>query len=141
MKLVTADQMRSLEEAVFASGVSQPQLMESAGRAVAVAIRERLGGARARRIVVLVGPGNNGGDGLVAARHRYDFGADIVVFLLTSRPANDANLAILYDRGIEVVAVDSPQAEGTLYEAIDRADVVVDAVLGIGKQRPLDGLI
>ena len=141
MKLVTADQMRSLEEAVFASGVSQPQLMDTAGRAVAVAIRERLGGARARRIVVLVGPGNNGGDGLVAARHLYDFGADIIVFLLTARPHGDANLAILNDRGIEVQAVDSPQAESALYEAIDRADLVVDSVLGIGHQRPLDGLI
>ena len=141
MKLVTAGQMRSLEEAVFASGVSQPQLMDTAGRAVAVAIRERLGGARARRIVVLVGPGNNGGDGLVAARHLYDFGADIIVFLLTGRSPADTNLAVLHDRGIEVQALDGAQAESMLYEAIDRADVVVDAVLGIGKQRPLEGAI
>jgi NAD(P)H-hydrate epimerase len=141
MKLVTAEQMRALEGAAFASGTSQDQLMENAGRALAVAMRERLGGARARRIVVLVGPGNNGGDGLVAARHLYDFGADIVVFLLAPRSAEDANLKILHDRGIEVQALDSPGSESNLNEAIDRADVVLDAVLGIGARRPLDGPI
>ena len=139
MKLVTADQMRALEEAAFATGTSATQLMENAGRALAVAIREHLGGARARRIVVLVGPGNNGGDGLVAARHLYDFGADIIVYLLAPRPAGDPNLSILRDRGMDVFQVDETQSESSLQEALDRADVVVDAVFGIGRRRPLEG--
>ena len=141
MKLVTVGQMRALEEAAFAAGTTQPQLMEHAGRAIAVAIRERLGGVRARRIVVLVGPGNNGGDGLIAARHLYDFGADIVAYLLAPRSAEDAALESVRSRGIEVVDLSGGQPDAGLQETLGRADVVVDAVLGIGRFRPLEGLI
>ena len=141
MKLVTAAQMRDLEEAAFASGTTQAQLMETAGRSVAVAVREHLGGARARRIVVLVGPGNNGGDGMIAARHLYDFGADILVFLLTPRPDGDPLVENLRSRGLEVITLSGDEPDGGLLEALDRADAVLDAVLGIGARRPLDGLI
>jgi NAD(P)H-hydrate epimerase len=142
MKLVTAAQMRALEDAAFASGTTQPQLMENAGRAIAVAIRERLGGARARRIVVLVGPGNNGGDGLIAARHLYDFGADVLAYVLAPRPGGDTLVESVRSRGIEVVDLsDRATLDGGLQEALDRADVVIDAVLGIGRFRPLDGLL
>jgi NAD(P)H-hydrate epimerase len=141
MKLVTAGQMRAIEATAFASGISQPQLMETAGRAIAVAIRERLGGARARRIVVLVGPGNNGGDGLIAARHLYDFGADILVYLMTPRPAGDTYVDNLRSRGLEVIDLSGAQGDAGLQEALDRADVVIDAVLGIGSVRALEGLI
>ena len=142
MKLVTAAQMRALEDAAFAAGTTQPQLMENAGRAIAVAIREQLGGARARRIVVLAGPGNNGGDGLIAARHLYDFGADVLAYVLAPRPAGDPILDSVKSRGIEVIDVsDRSSLDGVLQEALDRADVVMDAVLGIGRFRPLEGLI
>ena len=133
--------MRAREEAAFAAGTTQPELMEHAGRAIAVAIRERLGGARARRVVVLVGSGNNGGDGLIAARHLYDFGADIVAYVLAARPAEDASLESAQSRGIEVVDLSGGQSDAALQEALERADVVVDAVLGIGRLRPLQGLI
>ena len=70
MNVVTVEEMHRLEQRAVDAGISIPELMERAGLAVAVATREELGGAAGRRIVVLVGPGNNGGDGLVAARHR-----------------------------------------------------------------------
>src|SRR5688500_8414640 len=100
MKLVTAAEMRALEEAALGAGAPQAGLMENAGGAVAGTIRGHLGDARARRILVLVGPGNNGGDGLVAARHLHDFGGDVRVGLLTPRPDNDPNLAELEKRDI-----------------------------------------
>src|SRR4051812_19084840 len=104
MKLVTAAEMRALEESAAASGKTSSVLMENAGRGVAMAIRNHLGGARARRIVILVGPGNNGGDGLVAARYLYDLGADVFVYLLGPRPADDSNLDRLRNSDVEVVA-------------------------------------
>jgi NAD(P)H-hydrate epimerase len=139
MKLVTAAEMRSLEEAAFATGVTADALMENAGRAVAGTVRGHLGDARARRIVVLVGPGNNGGDGLVAARHLHDFGGDVRVFLFAPRPAEDRNLRQVLEREIEVAQF----AEGDAAQAdtLRRADAVIDAVLGTGRQRPLDGTV
>jgi NAD(P)H-hydrate epimerase len=139
MKLVTASEMRALEDAAFAAGATPAGLMENAGRAVAGTIRGHLGDARARRIVVLVGPGNNGGDGLVAARHLHDFGGDVRVFLLAPRSSEDPNLRELTKREIECLSVTS--ADDGLQDAIRRADAVIDAVLGTGRQRPLAGPI
>ena len=137
MKLVTAAEMRALEQAAFAGGATADGLMENAGRAVAEAVRDHLGGVRARRILVLAGPGNNGGDGLVAARHLCDFGADVTVCLLAPRPEDDPNLAAVRSRDVEVIEVAAPAS--ALNEAVGRADAVVDAVLGIGPRRPLAG--
>ncbi|MYE05727.1 MAG: bifunctional ADP-dependent NAD(P)H-hydrate dehydratase/NAD(P)H-hydrate epimerase, partial [Chloroflexi bacterium] len=69
MKLLTSAEMRELEARAEAAGVSTDTLMENAGLAVAQEIWMQLGSLEDRRIAVLVGPGNNGGDGLVAARH------------------------------------------------------------------------
>jgi hydroxyethylthiazole kinase-like uncharacterized protein yjeF len=141
LKLVTAAEMRALEERTAAEGRPRAELMENAGRAVAQAVRNHLGGARARRIVVLVGPGNNGGDGLVAARYLYDFGADVFVYLLGSRPAPDPNLDALRPRDLELVSADEPEARASLIEALSLADAVIDAILGTGRARPLTGAI
>jgi len=135
--------MRAIEEAAFRAGFTATGLMENAGRAIAEAVRDHLGSARARRVLVLVGPGNNGGDGLVAARYLHDSGADVSVCLLAPRAADDANLAAVRSREIEVIEPVSPAggAAGALADAVGRADAVIDAVLGIGRQRPLGGAI
>ncbi|MPZ51083.1 MAG: NAD(P)H-hydrate dehydratase [Dehalococcoidia bacterium] len=132
--------MRALEAQTFAAGTTQAALMETAGRAVAVAVAERLGAVRARRILVLVGPGNNGGDGLVAARHLHGFGAEVVVYLLTRRNDDDSNLQAVRQLGIETLEASS-DVTPAFDEALARADVVIDAVLGTGRQRPLEGVI
>jgi NAD(P)H-hydrate epimerase len=139
MKLVTADEMRAIEQRVFDAGTPASTLMENAGRAVAKAIAERLGGGRARRVVVLVGPGNNGGDGLVAARYLAQDAAQVVALLLTDRHADDANLRLALEADVEVVQPADVARE--LDGALARADGVVDAILGIGRRRPLEGLI
>jgi hydroxyethylthiazole kinase-like uncharacterized protein yjeF len=139
MKLVTASQMRAIEAAAFESGAATPQgLMETAGRLVAERVAARLGNARAKRIVVLVGPGNNGGDGLVAARHLDEMGAEVRVYLLAPRPAPDDNLAAVRDRDIEVVNLEAGAPERDLHTDVVAADAVLDAVLGIGRSRPLN---
>ena len=130
-----------LEEQAAAAGKPAALLMESAGLAVANAVREHIGGARARRIVVLIGPGNNGGDGLVAARHLYEFGEDVFVYLMTPRPQPDPHLESLRQRDVEVVEASDPGSQGRFEEALSRADVVIDAVLGSGRLRPLEGAI
>jgi NAD(P)H-hydrate epimerase len=113
--------------------------MEAAGRGVAEAVKERLGNVRARRIVLLIGPGNNGGDGLIAARELHDFGASVSVFILTPRAAEDRGIAALAARDVEIAGEDAPIA--SLADAISHADLIIDAVLGSGRQRPIGGRI
>ncbi len=67
-KIVTVEQMRAIEQASDKKGHSYAAMMEMAGRAVAERVKYLLAGTPEPRIAVLVGPGNNGGDGLVAAR-------------------------------------------------------------------------
>jgi NAD(P)H-hydrate epimerase len=140
MKLVTGTEMRALEERAFAAGTSAEQLMANAGHAIADALHEPLGGIPARRVVVLVGPGNNGGDGLVAAKHLHDFGAEVIVYLLAARSEDDRNLEEVRKRDIEVIRLNGG-VDYAYDEAIARADAVIDAVLGTGNIRPLDGVM
>jgi NAD(P)H-hydrate epimerase len=115
--------------------------MEQAGLAVAQEAWLTLGVVAGRRIFVLVGPGNNGGDGLVAARHLAEWESDIVVYLIAPRPDGDANYARIVELGVPiVVAADDPEFT-SLQEALDRAEMVVDALLGTGRSRPIDGTL
>ena len=136
MKVVTAAQMAAIEQASERAGVSTDALMENAGLAVARAARDELDGVAGARIVVLVGPGNNGADGLVAARHLRRWGADVVCCLLTQRPDVDPKLDLARQYGAEIA--DGPDGE-TLERLIGRSQLVIDAVLGTGRSRPLSG--
>jgi NAD(P)H-hydrate epimerase len=135
VKLCTAAEMRALEERAAALGRPPEMLMEEAGLGVAQEVWIGLGAVPERGVVVLVGPGNNGGDGLVAARHLHDFGANVTVVLLAPRGEDDAHLKQLVERAVPV------HDAAALAEALNAANAVVDAVLGTGRARPLDGAI
>ncbi len=94
MKLVTAAEMRRLEQAAVAAGSSEAQLMEEAGLAVAQEAWMLLGTLEGRRIVVLAGPGNNGGDGLVAGRQLASWGAEVAAYMPINarRPVADGGV-------------------------------------------------
>ncbi|HET9511848.1 MAG TPA: NAD(P)H-hydrate dehydratase [Sphingomonas sp.] len=122
--IVTAAQMRAAEAAVFAMGASQDILMERAGRAVADQVVRLAAG---RPVLVLAGPGNNGGDGYVVARLLKARGLCVAVAALGEPKAGAAaRMAGLWDGAI-----------GTLAQAAPRP-IVVDALLGIGRPRPFD---
>src|SRR6202012_5583093 len=81
MKILTADEMRTADRVTTERfGISSLELMEHAGRAVARFILREL--PQRRHIVVLCGKGNNGGDGLVAARHLAEAGCTVSVLIL-----------------------------------------------------------
>ncbi len=138
MKLVTVAEMR---EAEAKAGVPVYQLMENAGLAVAQEVWLLLGEVVDRRVLVLVGPGNNGGDGLVAARHLHDWGGKVEVYLLAPRPPADPVYAQVVERGIPIylASQDALESFKALEEALARADVVIDAILGTGRARPIGG--
>ncbi len=137
MRLVNTEGMRRLEETCVAAGGSVPLLMERAGRAVAEAVRRGLGGVVAgRRVVALVGPGNNGGDGLVAGRWLHDWGARLSVVLCGTRPDQDPHLQEIVSRRVAVQRADD-LTEAATEALLAGADVALDALLGTGRARPI----
>ena len=137
MKLLTSAEMRELEQRAEAAGVSTDTLMENAGLAVAQEIWMQLGSLEDRRIAVLVGPGNNGGDGLVAARHLHEWGAQVRVYALRER--EDLQWTQTLELGVPCGTV----AEDENFEALEGllagAEAIVDALLGTGSSRPISG--
>jgi NAD(P)H-hydrate epimerase len=139
VKLVTAEQMRRIDRLSGEAGVGTDVLMENAGLAVAQESWMVLGTLEERRIVVLAGPGNNGGDGLVAARYLHEWGAGVQVYLLTPRPEDDANYRRLVEANVPLACAEDDSGLATLDAALAEADLVVDALLGTGAARPIDG--
>ena len=86
MKILTARDMRLVEAAAVAGGLDYPRLMENAGSAAGRMIRSRYD-VRGRKVSVLCGKGNNGGDGFVVSRKLMEAGAEVTVVLLCGKPA------------------------------------------------------
>lgn len=140
MKVVTTAQMRALEQAAVDAGATWEGLMEQAGWGVAQEALGLAGSPAGRRVLVLVGPGNNGGDGLVAARHLCDAGARVTLYLYRRRgPEADANWQRCRARDIAEHAADDDQDHAELRGLLAEADLVIDALLGAGIARPVAG--
>ena len=139
MKIVTAAQMAAIERASEQIGVSTDELMENAGLAVASAARNSLGGVAGAGIVVLVGSGNNGADGLVAARHLRRWGGEVTAYLVAGRPENDPKMDLALNYGVIVVSGADDKKLTSLDRLLSRSRLVIDAVLGTGRARPLQG--
>lgn len=147
MKLVTPQEMAEIDRrAMEEYGIPGIVLMENAGLRVVEVVRRLLGGEVAgRRVDIFSGRGNNGGDGLVVARHLMNAGARVNVFLLAppDRIAGDArtNLSIYERQGGRVYPVlesrDIMKAEVSLL----RAEVVVDAIFGTGFKGAASGTV
>lgn len=137
MKIVTVAEMRRLEELSVANGISTEQLMESAGLGAARRIAQFLNGPRGKRVLILVGPGNNGGDGLVVARFLSDWGSLVTLYLVGGRRAGDSNYEECLSRRMRIIESGNGDDNFALSSYLSLADVVVDAILGIGQKLPL----
>ena len=137
MKVVTAEEMASLERAANDSGLGYEEMMESAGRAAAQAIKERIAGSS--QILVLVGPGNNGGDGLIAARYLHEWAFPVTVYVWKRSQDPDPNLARVEERHIPILWADDDAALAQLSDLVGRCDALVDALLGTGTMGALRG--
>ena len=139
VKVFTVAQMEAAEREADAEGVSYAQMMENAGRGVAEAIMERFDVA-GMQILVLVGPGNNGGDGLVAGRYLAEAGAEVAFYLYRGRDtAEDENFARIEAMGLFHVNAKFDQRYRVLRLRLRATDMVVDALLGTGVDRPIGG--
>ena len=138
-KVLSVEKMREVERAADAGGLTYAAMMENAGRSVAQHILQRIPEIAGRRIAILIGPGNNGGDGLVVGHYLAEAGAQVAAYLLKERPAQDVNLARLQGHGALIAVAESDQRSRVLRNLMGSADVVVDAVLGTGVRLPLEG--
>ena len=140
MKIVTAEQMRQIDAACVSRGTPVSVLMENAGRAVAEETLKYLGTLEGHHILCLIGAGNNGGDGLVAARYLREQGGHIAAYICAPRPADDKNLALAREKGITLVEAAQDTGLKQIDEFAAGATCVIDALLGTGKLRPLEGV-
>jgi len=121
--------MGDVDRAAQDAGIDATSLMEAAGSAVAVAVGARW---QMRPVTVLCGPGNNGGDGFVAARHLADAGWPVKLALLGSREklrGAAADASRKWNGPVAPFSVD----------ILDSASIVIDAIFGAGLSRPLTG--
>jgi len=143
LKIVTPSQMREIDRRAI-EGLAIPSLvlMENAGSSVVDEILERVERERIK-VSVLCGPGNNGGDGMVAARHLFDRGHEVAVFLGVPRASfhGDAKvqLRILSRLGVEISVLSSPSSMERALSRVAGSDVVIDALFGTGLDKPLEG--
>ncbi|HME29209.1 MAG TPA: NAD(P)H-hydrate dehydratase [Pseudolabrys sp.] len=129
MELLTTGEMAEADRLAIADGIPGIELMENAGRAVAdaTAMMQR------RRITVVAGPGNNGGDGFVAARHLSRRGFAVRLFFVGDPKKLKGDAALAAERWSGAVEKASPAA-------LTDCDIIVDALFGAGLDREVEGL-
>ncbi len=130
IELLTTAEMAEADRLTIAGGVAGIDLMENAGRAVADAASAMLQG---RRVVVVAGPGNNGGDGFVAARHLAERGHAVRVSFVGDRSRLKGDAALAAKRWTGPLEDASPGALTT-------GDIVIDALFGAGLDRAIEGM-
>lgn len=138
MRLVKAAQMREMDlDATRRYSIPSLILMENAGLSIVQVIMQRFLGeeVQGKRVFIIAGPGNNGGDGFVVGRHLFNKGA-FVGFLITVPPDNyrgDAavNLKIVQDMGLPYTVLQPENLDSVAVE-LEKADLIVDALFGTG---------
>ncbi len=130
LELLTTEEMGRADRLAVAAGVESLALMENAGRAVALEAGQML--ARGARVSVICGPGNNGGDGFVAARYLQESGFDVAVALLGPRDALKGDAAAVARRW-------TGRVDPLAFASCEGAQLIIDALFGAGLARPLEG--
>ncbi len=133
LDVLTAEDVRRQDAACEARGISTETLMGNAGFAVASAARRMLGGSYGRRVVIVCGKGNNAGDGLVAGRVLTAWGASVTAVMLLGEDLGGAARGALERFPGRVVGPERFARE------VGRADLVIDAIFGVGLSRAPEG--
>src|SRR5213594_9499 len=146
MRVLNSAQMREADRRTIDDiGIPSLVLMENAGRQAVAAMEAVHDDLAERKVAVLCGRGNNGGDGFVVARTLAQRGVDVSVFLLGRvadvRGDARANLEILGRLGLTVVEVADSQAWELHFSEVSDCTLIVDAIFGTGLNAPVSGLI
>jgi len=145
MKIVKPEQMSEIDKfTINEIGIPGIVLMENAAVCVVNEILDLLPDLSGKRVVILAGKGNNGGDALAVARHLYNKGFDIKTYLLAKKDEIKgdaaANLKILESIGIDVIEFISEEQFPEFENVLIRADLVVDGIFGTGLKGNVRGI-
>jgi len=137
VEYITPEQMMKEEARAAGLGIGVGKLMENAGAEVAREVERRNGPLFGRRVLVVAGSGNNGGDGFVAARHLAARGSNVKVLLLSGPEAirtkeAETNWKRLGETGVELLVARDVSELSRLGGEFERAEIVIDAIFGTG---------
>lgn len=138
MKIVTVEQMRALEREADARGLSYRQMMINAGRVLAFHVFARFLECKNRMVLGLIGCGNNGGDTLIGLTNLIEQGWKAAAYLVKPRPKEDEWLTAFQRRGGKVLRAEMDVGFVKLEEWLEKAEVLLDGVLGTGVRLPLE---
>jgi len=144
LPLVTASESRQFDQLAEQAGLPSLVLMENASLRLAEVLQQHFELDPPKRIVVVCGRGNNGGDGMALARHLHNIGFQVQVFLLAdpNELKGDAatNYKVAVNFGVPIQPVTAQSELSQLIEPLKSADLVVDALLGTGITGEVRGL-
>ena len=145
MKLVNAEQMRGLDAAAIQKfKVESLELMENAGRRTVEVMLDRFGDPLGKTTAIFVGPGNNGGDGLVLARLLASRLAHPVVFLLIPpdklKGDSSHNYSRLHELPVKIIEITEGEDLKQVPPILDQCWTVVDSIFGTGLTREVSGI-
>jgi len=144
MKVVSGQEIKEIDRRAMDSyGISGLILMENAGLKIFQKIKEIYPDLKSKRVVILSGAGNNGGDSFVVARHLHNYGTKVKVLLLTSpnkfREEAKINWEIINKMGLDITIIEDSKDE-LLEKYLREAHLLVDGILGTGLRGPAKGL-
>ncbi len=146
MKILTAEEIRQVDRSSAENfGIPSIMLMENAGMRVVEAIDARVEDLNTKSVVILCGKGNNGGDGFVVARQliQRDCFPSVFLFAEIDAVGGDAraNLDILTSIGHPPLVIRDREEWNSKRRALGEVDIVVDALLGTGLSKPVEGIL
>ncbi len=137
IRLVSVEEMRSIEREGDARGVTYAEMMERAGQGVAQIVNQRYQHRSPKSALGLVGSGNNGGDALVALHALTKMGWQVFAYLVKPRPPEDELVKRVTSAGGQVVELSQDENFKQLADWLHSAGVILDGVLGTGVKLPL----
>ncbi len=137
VKLFSVDEMQSLEKEAKQSGLTYETMMENAGQGIANEIILAYSHLIPKKVVALVGPGNNGGDALVAITHLIEKNWETCVYLVRKRPDGDPLIARYVNKQGHLIIFDNDIDFIQLREILNSYSLLIDGVLGTGIKLPL----
>jgi hydroxyethylthiazole kinase-like uncharacterized protein yjeF len=141
VKLFTVEEMIALEKEANDSGLSYELMMENAGKSIAEHVLIAYSQFKPKNIISLVGPGNNGGDALVALSHLSGNNWKTTAYIVRDRQESDPLIKRLLDAGGDVLKADDDSQYKKLAKLLGNSSILLDGIFGTGIKLPLRGEI